>query len=471
MLVLVLETSTSSAKALLYDSAAGIVASKSIPYDNHVSDVATQDCDAVYRLALEAGRQVARGKGVDAIAICGTWHSILACDRDMKPATRTFSWAYAESRAETAGIRADITLARDLYSRTGCMIHGTYGFYTLLHLANGGMKLDDKLFASQGGYIFHEMTGRRLESASTMSGAGFVNIHTQQYDPLVLSMLGADAGQFGQLATYRDTFPLKPEAASLLGLSPGIPVVPAYPDGAMNQVGAGALEKGIMTLSVGTSAAMRLSVDSPLIPAQPSTWCYIGADTRIAGAAIAGACSCVDWFRQKIAGTDIPFAKLDKAAQEKDDSPVFLPFIFGERCPGWRDDRLGGFLGLAPDHSSGAMYRAVLEGVCFNLLQCYRILTEVAGEPSEIRLSGGILNSPFWTQMLADVFGKKMRAAAFSQASSMGAAALALAACGEIPDLSAFRPGGYADIEPDEAAKDHYAPKYERYLRWYATAR
>ena len=37
------------------------------------------------------------------------------------------------------------------------------------------------------------------------------------------------------------------------------------PDGALNQVGAGAMGEGVMTMSVGTSGAIRMATDNPYI--------------------------------------------------------------------------------------------------------------------------------------------------------------------------------------------------------------
>ncbi len=469
MLVLVLEASTSSAKALLYDDVKGIIATKIIPYSKEKNTIATQDAEDVCASVIEAGRQIAFGQEVKAIAICGTWHSILVCDRSMKPISPTFSWAYTDSIPETMYIRKDAKLALDLYHRTGCMIHSTYGFYTLLHLKNCGLELRDKLFSSQAGYIFFKMTGEHSESSSTMAGTSLLNVHSKEYDSLVLSMLDLEKEQFGNLVTYQKTSPLLKNVADRLGIKPGIPVVPAHPDGAMNQVGSGALEKGIMTLSVGTSAAMRFTVDKPMIPEEPSTWCYVGVDSWVSGAAISGACSCVDWLRHSVIDGNMSFKTLEKAAANQTTTPVFLPFIFGERCPGWQDDRLGGFFDVGQQHGYGSMYRGLLEGVSFNLRQCYELLTSIAGEPKEIRLSGGIVNSPLWTQMLADVLERELYVSRFDQASSLGTVALALFTCGKLTKLSDFKVGSYAKVLPQEGRK--YKNKYERYLYWYNKTR
>jgi len=467
MVILTLEASTSSAKAMLYDSISGPLATRIVPYDREINDIATQDCDDICCTVLAAGRDVASGYDVKAIALCGTWHSLVVCDRAMKPVTRTYSWAYSDSAREAAKMRKDRTLALDLYHRTGCMIHSTYGLYTLLHLKSTGMELRDKFFASQSGYIFYTMTGERIESPSTMSGSGLLNVYQKDYDSMILSMLDVDVEQFGRLATYRETFPLLKTVADRLGVKEGIPVVPAYPDGAMNQVGAGALGKGIMTLSVGTSAAMRLTVESPMIPDTPSLWCYVGADSWVLGAATSGACSCVDWFRHNVLNRAVSFKTLEGRTGNVESTPVFLPFIFGERCPGWQEERLGGFFDISPRHSYASMYRGLLEGICFNLLQCYQALLSVAGEPVEIKLSGGIVNSRLWMQMLADILMREIYVARFEQASSLGTVALALFACGALTEISDFRVDTYRTIAPQDSSRRIYAEKYDRYLYWY----
>lgn len=465
MLVLILEASTSSAKALLYDDAKGVVASTTLPYDASINTVATQDADGVLGAVLDAGRSIASGKDIAAIGLCGTWHSIVVCDREMRPVSPAYSWACRDSVPTTARIRADKALTHELYQRTGCMIHSTYGFYTLLHMKENGADFNDKYFASQSGYIFNKMTGRRIESDSTMAGSSLLNVRDKKYDTLVLSMLGVEAGQFGELASYHETRPLLDHAARRLGVKPGIPVVPSYPDGAMNQVGSGALRKGIMTISVGTSAAMRFTVDKPILPSTPSIWCYVGVDSWVSGAAISGACSCVDWFRQSVGGDKYSFADLEAAASEASSSPIFLPFIYGERCPGWRDEKLGGFFDLSREHGLGSLYKGLLEGICFNLRQCFSVLASLAGEPTQIRLSGGIVKSPLWTQMLSDILEKDLQVSDFDQASSLGTAALALNACGALENLSDFSASSFALVKP--SGRGRYDESYGRYLRCY----
>ena len=88
--------------------------------------------------------------------------------------------------------------------------------------------------------------------------------------------------------------------------------------------------------------------------------------------------------------------------------PIFLPFLFGERCPGWKDNRLAGFTHINANHGISEFYLAIQMGILFSLLSCYQPLVKICGKPKEIVVSGGILHSKRWTQMLADIFEHDM---------------------------------------------------------------
>jgi xylulokinase len=52
-----------------------------------------------------------------------------------------------------------------------------------------------------------------------------------------------------------------------------------------------------------------------------------------------------------------------------------------------------------------------------------------------IRAMGGGARSALWTQVLADVFARPLEVCAAGEVSALGAAAVALTACGAFPDL------------------------------------
>ena len=119
--------------------------------------------------------------------------------------------------------------------------------------------------------------------------------------------------------------------------------------------------------------------------------------------------------------------------------------------------------GLATGASWVCYYRAVQEGVLFSLRHCLDQMEEQAGEPRRIFLSGGILQSPGWTQMCADILGRELELAAVAQASMTGAAVTARWALGKLHSLEEYRPAAGGTAAPNPAMEAYYREKYKRY--------
>lgn len=466
MYILVLESSTTSAKAMLYDAGKNEYTVKTQAYAMQ-EDMTVHDAERVFRDTIELGRILCQDKKVDIIALSGTWHSVMLCDKEMTPLTPVYLWSYSGASSLCKELREDKAYTQEFYQKTGCMVNAIYPAFKLKLLKERGYRFDNCFIAGQGTYNMYRLTGERVITDSMASGTGLLNIHNKQFDPDILSDLGIRESQLSRLVTYRDTVPLSEEGARLLGLKQGIPVVPTGPDGGLNQVGAGALEDGVMTFSVGTSGAIRLSAQKPVLPEVPSTWCYLSPKGWLSGAATSGCCNCLDWFKNKMFSSGTTYEEIEKGFSKSKSTPVFLPFLFGERCPGWQDDRSAGFFDVKPIHTANDLYHGVMEGVLFNLYQCYEVLTRLNGIPKKIKLSGGILHSDYWTQMCADIFGIDMEIDRTEHSSLSGGAALGLELTGVIRDAADFVNESERIIRFNPENQDTYMKRYERYKYWY----
>lgn len=467
MCVLVLEASTSSAKAMVYNENKGIEKLEVIPFDKKTGNVSLQNTNEVYSNLLHAGKRAARGYDIQAIALGGIWHSLILCDSFMNPVTKTYTWAYMGASGYASSLRTDTEFVNRVYHSTGCMVHAMYPVYILSNLRENGLSIKDLKIAGQGSYNFYRLTGEFLSSYSMESGSGMLNIHTLNYSEEMLEFAGIKDTQLPKLCSHFETRPLLKEPAEVLGIASGIPVLPAFSDGALNQIGSGALKQGYMTLSVGTSGAIRMAVDTPLLPEQPSTWCYYTAGKYLCGAATSGAANCVDWYKQNILGGNTRHSEMEALIQDTKEAPVFLPFLFGERCPGWRDDKKGGFYGVNGNTGRGGLYYAILEGVLFNLYQCYLKLVELAGVPEKIFVSGGICHSQLWLLMLTDIFQKEIILQDSEQASLLGGAVLALHAIGKISDIEAFTVKSQRQLFPNNDNQSFYKGRFSKYMDFY----
>jgi gluconokinase len=128
-----------------------------------------------------------------------------------------------------------------------------------------------------------------------------------------------------------------------------------------------------------------------------------------------------------------------------------LPFVAGERAPGWRSDARASLINFTLNTQPIEILRAGLEGVAYRFALIHQRLTPHLPPEHQLIASGsGLLNSPVWIQIMADVLGRPVIASAEKEATSRGVAVLALEALGLAQDLPAALGQIY---QPDET---HY---------------
>jgi len=451
---------------VLYDSDAATVETTSQRFES-ADDSGARDADEAAAQVFALGRERLAGSSVDLVTLCSTWHGVTLQSADGHSLTPVYLWPYLGAEGIEATLRKDADFVRWFYGRTGCMVSAIYPALKLKLMVDQGVDTSAGIVMDDGSVMFQRLTGRFATTASLASGSGLLNTHNVAWDDEIPGVMGLGTLTMPEIVPSRTTAPLTEAAAQLLGLPAGTPVMAPGPDGGFNQVGDGATKPGIMTFSMGTSGALRVVASAPKISQRMSTWCYRSPDGWLSGAATNGCTNTVDWVRDTVLG-GVDFRTIEPQLRPGPvDVPTFLPFHFGERCPGWNADRRGGFFGLEPQHDGLALYQGVAQGVLFNLRQCFAELVQLNGQPDHIRLSGGVLSSPFWTQMAADIMGADLDLSAQANQSSVGAIRLGLTAFGldeEGPGLSSA-PVGVVHPNPDMA--DYYNERYQAYLTAY----
>ena len=115
---------------------------------------------------------------------------------------------------------------------------------------------------------------------------------------------------------------------------------------------------------------------------------------------------------------------------------TFLPLLSGERGPGWSDRAGATIEGLTLATTPLELLRAGLEAVA---LRFAMLDADLPGEQTVVATGGGLVNSPAWTQIIADALGRPVAHSGVDEGSSRGAAVLALEALGETRRRGAAR--------------------------------
>lgn len=462
-----LEVSTSAAKCILFDFAGRFVAAATVPFSAGVSDTVSQDPEGMAAAALEALTRVIAESPCQlmAIGLGATWHSLLLLDEERRPLRRIRTWADTEAATVVRPIREDKERAVWFYQRTGCMPHAMYPLWKWMGQREGISR--PVFLSSQVEYLFQQLTGERKVSRNIASGTGLLHLEKGDWDEDVLRYAGIDRSQLGELSELESAAPLLKEIAERIGTPSGIPVTVGGADGALTQIGLGGGERSSLSLSIGTSGAIRVALPEPFLPEEPALWCYHLRHSRwLAGAATHAGNNLLRVMEEM--GYEKGMESLEALLQERtmEDAPIFLPFLFGERCPGWAENRQGGFYERRPHHGEAELYGSVLEGILFNLFQCFQYFPPIeTTEP--IRVTGGILHSPLWLQMAADIFDRPLVATDLTHDSVAGAAVVARQSIGVLPAEADEQPEWTHIVEPRAEMHRLHMERYRRYLAQY----
>ena len=152
------------------------------------------------------------------------------------------------------------------------------------------------------------------------------------------------------------------------------------------------------------------------------------------------------------------------------DGMVFLPYMSGERTPIWDPDAKGVYYGLDFSKTKGHFVRAAMEGVALSLRHNIEVAEEAGAAARELRAMGGSANSLLWTQIKADVTGKRIVVPSSDTATTLGAVILAGVGVGMYNDFEEAVKKTVVikrQHEPNPANKKVYDENYEIYLQLY----
>ncbi|NLC55903.1 MAG: gluconokinase [Armatimonadetes bacterium] len=453
--IVALDIGTSSVRAAIYDArghalpeahAAARQVVRTTPdggAEMRADEVVERAVDCLDETLVQAGERV---RPIAGVAICTYWHSTLGVGRAGRAVTPVYLWSDTRSAAEVEWLRRRLD-ARALHQRTGCPLHTSYVAPRLLWVARAQPHRfrQARQWMSIGEYLFLRLFGEPVCSYSMASGTGMFDLAKRQWDPALLSLLPIQPEQLTPPVEYTEARRgLRPPFAERLRPLREAPWFPALGDGACSNVGSGATHAGRIAVMVGTSGAMRV-VGPPGPPRPPDgLWAYLLDGQRfLIGGALSNGGNLLTWLMHTLrAGSrDRLEQELQRMAPDTHGLTV-LPFLFGERAPGWRGDARAAIVGLTGATRPAEIVRAGLEAVAYRFALIYQRLRGRLGKPPEagrqiLATGGALLHSPAWMQILADVLNEPLLVSHEPQASERGAALMGLVALGILPSLDA----------------------------------
>ncbi len=332
-------------------------------------------------------------------------------------------------------------------------------------------------------FVRFKLTGRVLSDFGDASGTQLLDARKWQWSDTAINELGFDKSFFPQLAkSDQNGGTVTSEAAGITGLPQGIPVAVGSGDGITTIFGLGALDDGQTGVIVGSAGV--LASPSTAFPMDKKyrtyIFCHPLADRWFSIMATASSGETFKWYLNSILKNDgLKFEDLDHEASKVGNDLgglLFLPYILGARNPHSNPNATGVFFGLRHKHKREHLTRAVMEGICLELLEILRVQEEVLCQNNisigEIKLAGGITKSAFWTQLLADIFQKDIIVTRARQSGALGCAMMASVVCGIYENLQQAANSMVHNeriVRHNENLKDIYDHKFKCFREIYET--
>jgi xylulokinase len=471
-LLIGLDSSTQSTKALVCDAQGNIVAEgrAAIPLAAPRPGSAEQDVEDWWLAAIDALGQVARQidmARVAGLAVSNQRETSAFLDADGRATHPALVWLDERGGSEIP--IAVEALGRDwLHSTTGKPPDLTPVFYRLAWMRRHKPEVLDRSawILDVQGFLVWRLTGAPATSWTSADPFTIFDIQKKRWSAPLLDYLGISENMLAPAHKPGTKLgEITAKAAAATGLAVGTPVFAAGGDGQCAGLGVDAVRPGRVYLNLGTAVITGLWTQDCVIDrnwrtmTSPTGEGYFLESCQRAGAFL------VNWFADTLAGSrdDATFARLEESAAKLPvgaEGLLLCPYLTGCMDPHWDPDARAAFVGLSPHHGIGHLYRAMLEAITLESARAIDAMVAAGIAADEIVAIGGGAKSALWRQIYADATGLPVRTGRTIDASAIGAAMTAAVGAG-IHESFAAAAKAMSSLEPptlpDPRMKEQYA--------------
>lgn len=486
-----LDVGTSGCKATVADCAGNIFTSAYREYAPVSPQPGYMEIDA--NLVADAVKQVLRevaSPDIAALAIASFGEAVVLLDDKDRVLGRSIYFSDVRGIEEVEDILAAMDQKR-CRQITGMPANPMFSANKLLWVKKHQpeMLTAAKRTLLFGDYVAYTLTGERMIDYSLASRTMLLDIRNNCWSEEVAEAIGLSVQGFSKPVRMGTPIgKLLRHVASETGLNENVLVVAGGHDQAMAALGSGATQIGDSVDGMGSSECITLVLDKKNIVDKMAEYgfCaepYLFEDAYITLAFNASAGSAIRWFRdcfnaefakQAQASGESVFQMMERECSTDPTEILFLPYVAGSGTP-YLDYEIGGaFLGLRMATTRSELYRAVLQGICYEMQMNVELLAECGIAMNAITAVGGGTNSELLMQIKADVMNREIATLETSEAGTLGLVLLCGKAMGEIDDLASAAKGSAKRLKtfvPDPKRASVYASLMERYNRVYPALR
>lgn len=474
--IIAIDSGTQSIRAVLFDRHGTEIAHEQADYEPYFSRYpgwAEQHTENYWNMLCQVCRGLMAKIGPDRDRIAGIGlttqrNIVIPMDKDGHALRPAISWLDQRTVETVPPLNKVIALGAKLMGLAESLRFAQYhSKFEWIRQHEPEVYHKTHKFVQASGFFARKLTGEFRDSYGTIAGILPFNYKALDWygGPMsfMYDALGIEKSHCVELYPPDKVLGhITAEAAQATGLPQGLPLVVGAGDKQSELLGAGGIEESIGVISFGTGTCMDV-ISRKFIP-DPEMNFYTWP------AAVPGAWNLemfvvrgfwmVTWFKQEFGHREAVEAARRGVAPE-----VVLDEVIRDIPPGCMGLMLlpfwsptaknkygkGAIIGFGDVHTRAHIYRAIYEGICFELRRLQELCQKKTGIPlRELRIGGGGSRSDVAAQITADMFNLPTARMSTSEISSLGAAIDA-----------AVGIGLYSDFEEAVAAMVHKRQVFE----------
>jgi len=476
-LISVIDAGTGSIRNTIYDLSGKVVdvRKNDNPLIHPQAGWAEQDTTAWWSTVKDQflGFDQATRDQITAITITSQREGIVPVNKEFLPLSNMIIWLDGRTVQEGEEIVEKLG-EEEIYNITGLVANPVWSLSKILWIRKHREEIYQEAykFLQAEDYLLSRLTRRAVSELSIASRTCMLDVAQRKWSGKILETFELDENKFPELLEPGSLIATIPgDIANELGLPDGVRVFTGAGDQQAAALGVGALEEGMVSIGIGTSSALSMTLDQPVRPKQhkiilncaalPGKWEYEPPIWNTGGL--------IKWFVENLQGEDQSYDELLQGAASVpagSEGILALPYFSGAGSPRWDPELKGCFYGLGLHHNRLHMLRSLMESIAFEIKFNIESMRSSGITLKKVILSGGASKNRPLCQIISDVLQEKVEVFLEAEASSRGVFLLVRWAImdGREKSLPPVTTPEYISFTPDPGNRDSYDQSYRRFI-------
>ena len=482
--ILAIDQGTTSTRAMVFDSAMGVVVSEHKEFAQHFPNSGWVEHDPLdlWETTLATCNDALRNAGIlagqiSAIGITNQRETTIVWDQTTgEPIYNAIVWQDRRTADQCCSLR-DAGHGEMITERTGLLVDpyfsGTKLGWILDHVEGARARASngELLFGTVDSFLIWKLTGGAVHATDATNAARTMlyDIRKGRWSKTICDLLDIPMQMLPEVKDSAADF--GETNAAIFGVP--IPICGVAGDQQAAAVGQACFEPGMMKSTYGTGCFALLNTgETPVVSKNRllTTIAYQldGKPTYALEGSIFVAGAVVQWLRDGLhIISDAAETQALAAQADPHQNVVIVPAFVGLGAPYWNAECRGAAFGLTRGTGPAEMAKAALESVGYqtrDLLEAMSADWQATGVQPTLRVDGGMSASDWAMQFLSDIIGAPVDRPKIRETTALGAAWLAGMHVGLYPDQATF--AARWACETEFTPKMEEATRQDKYASW-----